>query len=133
MFIKQAFNYQHSFWRYILGVSIIILAVFIGQIPLAVAMFMEGGMDIVGMEENEMLKILDSNLNLFLLLLTFAVGLFALFFVVKFIHYQPIRTVTTSRKKSRLEQIFLWIWIGGNFLYCSYRFRLFFQSAGLCS
>ncbi|RKS53592.1 hypothetical protein BC962_1845 [Gillisia mitskevichiae] len=99
MFIKQAFNYQHSFWRYLLGVSIIIFAVILGQIPLAIAMFMEGGMDIVGMEETEMLKVLDSNLNLFLLLLTFAVGLFALFFVVKYIHYQPIRTVTTSRKK----------------------------------
>ncbi|TVZ28001.1 hypothetical protein JM83_3085 [Gillisia sp. Hel_I_86] len=99
MFIQQAFNYQHSFWRYLLGLSIIILAVILGQIPLAVAMFMEGGMDIVGMEENEILKILDPNLNLFLLLLTFAVGLFALFFVVKFIHYQPIGTVTTSRKK----------------------------------
>ncbi len=99
MFIEQAFKYQHNFWRYLLGVAIIIFAVILGQIPLAIAMFMEGGMDIFGMDEGEMLKILDSNLNLFLLLLTFAVGLFALFFVVKFIHYQPIKAVTTSRKK----------------------------------
>lgn len=99
MFIKQAFNYQHSFWRYLLGLSIIVLAVIIGQIPLAVAVFMKGGMEVVGMEEAQILQILDSNLNLFLLLLTFAVGLLAVFFVVKFIHYQPIRTLTTSRKK----------------------------------
>ncbi len=106
MFIKQAFNYQHDFWRYLLGLAIIVLAVIIGQIPLAAAMFMEGGMDIVGMKETEMLKILDSNLNLFLLLLTFAVGLAALFFVVKFIHYQPIKTVTTSRKKVDWNRFF---------------------------
>lgn len=99
MFIKQAFNYQHSFWRYLLGLSIIVLAVIIGQIPLAVAVFLKGGMEVVGMEEAQILQILDSNLNLFLLLLTFAVGLLAVFFVVKFIHYQPIRTLTTSRKK----------------------------------
>ena len=99
MFIKQAFNYQHSFWRYLLGLSIIVLAVIIGQIPLAVAVFMKGGMEVVGMEEAQILQVLDSNLNLFLLLLTFAVGLLAVFFVVKFIHYQPIRTLTTSRKK----------------------------------
>lgn len=99
MFIEQAFKYQHDFWRYLLGVGIIVFAVLLGQVPLAVAMFMKGGMDVVGMQENEMLQILDSNLNLFLLLLTFAVGLFALFFVVKSIHYQPIVAVTTSRKK----------------------------------
>ncbi|HSM64125.1 MAG TPA: CPBP family intramembrane glutamic endopeptidase [Gillisia sp.] len=75
------------------------LAVIIGQIPLAVAVFMKGGMEVVGMEEAQILQVLDSNLNLFLLLLTFAVGLLAVFFVVKFIHYQPIRTLTTSRKK----------------------------------
>lgn len=99
MFIQQAFKYQHSFWRYLLGLSIIILAVIIGQIPLAIALIAEGGMEILGMEETQMLGVLDSNLSLFLLLLTFAVGLFALFFVVKFIHYQPIKSVTTTRKK----------------------------------
>lgn len=99
MFIEQAFKYKHNFWRYLLGVGIIVFAVLLGQIPLTIALFMQGGMDVMGMQEKEMLQILDSNLNLFLLLLTFAVGLFALFFVVKSIHYQPITAVTTSRKK----------------------------------
>jgi hypothetical protein len=106
MFIKQAFNYKHEFWRYLIGIVIISFAVILGQIPLAVAMFMEGGMDIVGMKETEMLKILDSNLNLFLLLLTFAVGLAGLFFVVKYIHYQPIKTVTTARNKVDWNRFF---------------------------
>jgi len=99
MFIQQAFKYQHNFWRYLLGLFIIVLAVLIGQIPLVVAMIMKGGMDVVGMDEMQLLGMLDSNLSLFLLLLTFAIGLFALFFVVKFIHYQPIKAVTTTRKK----------------------------------
>lgn len=99
MFIAQALNYKHNFGRYLLGVFIIVMAVILGQIPLTVAILMKGGLDVVGMDEAKMLGMLESNLSLFLLLLTFAVGLAALFFVVKFIHYQPIKTVTTTRKK----------------------------------
>ncbi len=99
MFIAQALNYKHNFGRYLLGVFIIIMAVIIGQIPLTIAILMKGGFEVVNMDEAKMLGMLESNLSLFLLLLTFAVGLAALFFVVKFIHYQPIKTVTTTRKK----------------------------------
>ncbi len=99
MFIQQALHYKHNFGRYLLGVIIIIMAVIIGQIPLTVAILMKGGLDVVGMDEAKMLGMLESNLSLFLLLLTFAVGLAALFFVVKYIHYQPIKSVTTTRKK----------------------------------
>ena len=47
----------------------------------------------------ELMSLIDSNLNLFLMLLSFAVGLLALFFVIKFIHKQTITSLTTSRKK----------------------------------
>jgi membrane protease YdiL (CAAX protease family) len=45
------------------------------------------------------MSLIDSNLNLFLMLLSFAIGLLALLFVVKFIHKQTINSLTTSRKK----------------------------------
>lgn len=99
MFIQQAFKYQHEFWRYIVGVLIVIVAVIAGQIPLGVAIMLKGGYEIVEMTENEMLQVLDSNLSLFLLLLTFAVGLAALFVVVRILHSQPIKALTTTRKK----------------------------------
>lgn len=45
------------------------------------------------------MKLLESNLNFFLLLFAFVVGLIALFLVVRLLHNQKIKDVTTSRKK----------------------------------
>ena len=81
MYIQQAFRYQHEFWRYLLGVFIVIAAVIAGQMPFVVAIFMEKGFDTTGMDESELLRVLDSNLTLFLMLLPFAVALIALLVV----------------------------------------------------
>jgi len=99
MFIQQAFKFKYDFWRYLIGVVIIIMAVIAGQVPLGVAIFLEGGYEMVNMTEMQMLQLLDSNLSLFLILLSFAAGLGAIFFVVKVLHSQPIKSLTTSRKK----------------------------------
>ncbi|MFO7720567.1 MAG: CPBP family intramembrane glutamic endopeptidase [Gillisia sp.] len=99
MFIQQAFKYQSDFWRYIIGVAIVIVFIIAGQLPLGLAIFMEGGFEIAGMEQNEMLQLLDSNLNLFLILLSFAFGLAGVFLVTKVLHNQPIIALTTTRKK----------------------------------
>lgn len=99
MFIAQAFKFKYDFWRYLIGVVIIIIAVIAGQIPLGVAVLLEGGYEMVNMTEMQMLQLLDSNLSLFLILLSFAAGLGAIFFVVKVLHRQPIKALTTSRKK----------------------------------
>jgi hypothetical protein len=99
MFIQQVFKFKYDFWRYLIGVVIIIIAVFAGQIPLAVAVLLEGGYEMVNMTQTQMLQLLDSNFSLFLILLSFAAGLGAIFFVVKVLHSQPIKALTTSRKK----------------------------------
>jgi len=99
MFIQQVFKFKYDFWRYLIGVVIIIIAVIVGQIPLGVAVLLEGGYEMVNMTEMQMLQLLDSNLSLFLILLSFAAGLGAIFFVVKVLHSQPIKALTTSRKK----------------------------------
>jgi hypothetical protein len=99
MFIQQVFKFKYDFWRYLIGVVIIILGLFAGQIPLGVAVLLEGGYEMVNMTQNQMLQLLDSNLSLFLVLLSFAVGLGTIFFVVKVLHRQPIKALTTSRKK----------------------------------
>jgi len=99
MFIQQVFKFKYDFWRYLVGVLIIIIAVIVGQFPLGIAIFMEGGYEIVNITQNEMLQLLDSNLSLFLILLSYAAGLGGLFLVVKVLHRQPLKTLTTSRKK----------------------------------
>src|SRR5680860_254408 len=99
MFIQQVYKFKYDFWRYLVGVVIIIIGLTAGQVPLGIAVLLEGGYEMVNMTQAQMLQLLDSNLSLFLILLSFAAGLGAIFFVVKVLHNQPIRALTTSRKK----------------------------------
>lgn len=99
MYIKQVFSYKHDFWRYLVGVVLVVLGLTLGQVPWTLVVLKKNGPDIFGMTETEMMNSLDSNLSLFLLLLSFAIGLLALFIVVKKFHKQPIVALTTSRNK----------------------------------
>ncbi|OMP30910.1 CPBP family intramembrane glutamic endopeptidase [Mangrovimonas sp. DI 80] len=102
MYIEQAYKVLHEWWRYAVGVLLIIIAVIIGQIPFTGAVFLEAhneGMDMFNMNEQTMMTMLEPNLNLFLMLLSFAVGLAGVLFVAKTIHHQSIRSLTTSRQK----------------------------------
>jgi len=110
MYIKQAFKSLHEWWRYLVGIIIIFLASQIGSIPLLIAVMFkvmaEGG-DIESIQDpNVMMTVLDSNLTLFLMLLSFAVGLLGVYLVVKFLHKQPFVELTTSRKKIDWGRVF---------------------------
>lgn len=110
MYIAQAFKGLHEWWRYLLGLLIVVVAVTIGQIPLTVAVFIKAfrnGDSIIGMEQTEMLSLLEPNLNLFLMLLSFAVGLLGLLLAVKYLHKQTITSLTTSRKKIDWKRFWL--------------------------
>jgi len=101
MYIEQAFKGKHNVWRYILGSIVTIVAMFAGQIPLAVAVVFKIGIngDFSTMDEATMMSALDSNLTFFFLLLSFAIALGALLFLVKNLHRQSLTQLTTSRKK----------------------------------
>lgn len=128
MYIAQAFNILHDWWRYLVGLIIIILAwQLLGAIPLGIAIFAkvfsEGG-DFSQLEANDMLSMLEPNLNLFLLLLMFAIGLIAVLFVSKYLHKQSLTHLTTSRKKidwKRFWFIFiLWGVVSSSFVLIDY-------------
>lgn len=110
MYIEQAFKSLHEWWRYLIGVIIIFLATQIGSIPLVLAVafkaFTTGG-DIESLQNTEVLMTtLNSNLTLFLMLLSFAIGLLGIYFVVRFLHRQPFVELTTSRKKTDWGRVF---------------------------
>lgn len=110
MYIERAFKSLHEWWRYLVGVLLIFIATQIGSIPLvfAVAMkiFSDGG-DINSItDQNVLMTTLDSNFTLFLMLLAYAIGLFAIFLVIRFLHKQSMVALTTSRKKIDWERIF---------------------------
>ena len=114
MFIEQGVKPENSFWKYILGSLLIILASTIGQIPLVVAVFIKSyseGKDFTSNSDNWM-KILDSNLTLFLIMLSFVFAIASIFLVIKYFHKQPVIEVTTSRKKIDWRRIFFsfFIW-----------------------
>jgi len=103
MYIKQAFKFEHDWWLYLVGLIIVAIGVIVGQIPLTVALMLKLMKDegnIATLEDPyQLMAMLDSNLNLFLMLLSFAVGLLAVFVVAKFLHKQTLKSLTTSRAK----------------------------------
>ena len=104
MFIEQAYRYLHDAWRYIVGFIVIFIVWQLGSIPLLAGVIFkllaEGG-DITSLQEdpNQVMGVLDSNLTLFLMLLSFAIGLLAIYLWVKFVHKQGMTPLTTTRKK----------------------------------
>ena len=99
MFVNQVFNYKYDFWRYIIGVVVVVAGIIVGQIPLLIALVVEKGAEVMTMTEPEMMGALESNYFLFLMLLTYAMALVFLLFIVRKLHEQPITALTTSRKK----------------------------------
>ncbi len=127
MYISQAFNVLHEWWRYLVGLVIIIIAVIIGQIPFTVAVFFQAyknGDSILGLDEQKMMSLLEPNLNLFLMLLSFAIGLVGLLLVAKYLHKETFTQLTTSRKKidwKRFWFIFiLWGLVSSSFVLIDY-------------
>ena len=100
MYIQQAFISLHEWWRYLVGFIIIFLASQLGSIPLLIAVMFkvmaEGGNIESIQDPNVMMTVLDSNLTLFLMLLSFAIGLLGVYLVVKFLHKQPFVALTLS-------------------------------------
>jgi hypothetical protein len=102
MYIAQAFNVLHDWWRYLVGVIIVVFAVILGQLPFTGAVLykaFQNGDGLSGLDEKKMMTLLEPNLNLFLMLLSFAIGLVGLLIAVKYLHNQSITHLTTSRKR----------------------------------
>ena len=101
MFIEQGIHKENKFWKYIVGSLLIILASTIGQVPLLVAVmaksFSEG--KTFPTDQNDLMKVLDSNLTLFLILLSFAFAVAGIYFVIRYLHSQSMMSILTSRSK----------------------------------
>ena len=72
MYIKQVFNVKHNWWLYVAGLAIIAMAVILGQVPytiILIAKAVDTGLDLQKLDLSQVMSLLDSNLNLFLMLL----------------------------------------------------------------
>lgn len=101
MFIEQGVNSENKFWKYILGSSIIILASFVGQMPMLMAVLYETVYNRKSYPEgyDALMDFFDPNMTLFLLLLSYVFAMVGIFFVTHYLHKQTVLSITTSRKK----------------------------------
>ena len=107
MFLENGFVPANKFWKYLVGSLLIILASTIGQIPLGIGILIKSfrtGKPFPT-NENDLMKFLDLNTTLFLLLFSFVVAFFGIILVVKFLHRQTLLSVTTSREKVDWKRI----------------------------
>jgi membrane protease YdiL (CAAX protease family) len=111
MFIAQAFKSLHDWWRYLVGIIVVFVAAQIGSIPFIVAVgyksMQEGGSFSDMADMSKLMTILDSNLTLFLVLLSFVVGFVALLFMIRYLHNQPLIEATTTRPKIDWKRFFV--------------------------
>ena len=104
MFLEQAVPYKNPFWTYLLGSFVIIIFTFIGQLPLT--FFLTGdALAASGGDPLLALRNLDKNLQLFLLMIPFAIGFLGLLLVVKKLNERSLLSISSSRKALDWQRI----------------------------
>ncbi len=109
MYIAQTYNVLHDWWRYVIGIGVAIIGIFVFSLPHIIAIFakrMNAEVDLDQLDDiNYLMTLFDANTNLVYILLPFAGGLLFLWLAVKLLHKQSIRHLTTSRKKIDWKRI----------------------------
>lgn len=108
MFIEQGIRPENKFWKYIVGSLLIIMASFVGQIPMLLGIVYE---TLVNKKRypssnEEVMRFFEPNMTLFLLLISFVFALIGINFVVRYLHNQTMLSVTTSRPKIDWNRVF---------------------------
>ena len=129
MFLEQGIKPENKFGKYILGSVIIIVASFVGQIPLMGAVLFETFFNKKPYPSNDkmLMKMFDSNLTLFLVMISFAFALAAVFYVVRHFHNQSVLSVTTSRRTVDIKRIMFSFLLWAGFSIVSFLF-IYFKS-----
>ena len=101
MFIEQGIKSENHFWKYILGSLIIICASFVGQLPLLIGVLYETiyNEKPYPTSNEAVMRFFDSNLTLFLILISFVFIMLGVVLVVRSLHGQTMLSVTTAREK----------------------------------
>lgn len=109
MFIRQGFKKGNEFWKYLVGSLLVFIASIIGQIPIGIAVFYEVFVNHkpIPSADKDLYTMFDSNLFLFLMLISFLFAIFGLYIVVKKLHNQPFNDIITSRIKIDWKRFFI--------------------------
>ena len=112
-FLESVSGKNNSFWRYLLtSVAAWLAAGIIGCIPLIIVLIdrsVNAGVDLTKLNEvlkNPSIVGISQNLFLFLFLITFAVGLFTLILLIKWIHKRSFAETVNGTKRVRWDRVF---------------------------
>ena len=103
MFLWDKSYNLKGFWYYILGSFILIFFSVIGQLPMIP--FLPTELPSPDADPMDLFKGIESNLRLFLLLLTFVAVVPGIWLVVKKLHDLPLMSILSSRKKIDYERV----------------------------
>lgn len=110
-YLKNAFEGQNHIWRYFLGILVIFIGYFIGQLIMMGILALRVDFDISVLQDFESTMDfsvvgISRNTGLILLLLMFITALAALYFVVKYLHQKEFAKLVTSSRKTDYSKIF---------------------------
>ncbi len=123
-YLLNAYQGKNEFWRYLIMIIALFAATQIGSLPygiIAGIKAMKNGveMNTSNLTNFELLGI-DPNLGLFLMLLSFVFGFFAIWFLVKPLHNRSIKTTLTSRERFDWNRFFFAAGIWGGMMVLSF-------------
>lgn len=114
MLLQQAFKGLNDAWRYILGIFLVFMAYFIGQLPLYGVIYYKmtynpniGSDELRGFEKSMDFGVfgLDKNTGFILLLTMFVVAMLGLIFVTKTIHHKKVIDFITPGRQINFGKI----------------------------
>jgi len=135
-FLQTGYKGKNESWMYVVMFFIVFLGSTLGQIPITIKAFIASGKDMQKFAESGQNSFadlgIDSNLYLFLILLSFIIPLLLFTLLVKSIHKKKIRWITTSRKKIDWSRFFFGVFIWGLVSIFFFRIRYPTLSRKIC-
>lgn len=110
MYLKNASEGKNDIWRYLLGIMIVLIGYFIGQLIMMGVLALKVNFDLSVLQDFETtmdfsLVGLSNNVGLILLLLMFFVGTLALYFVVQVLHRKEFFRLITPNQTINYKKI----------------------------
>ncbi|MBK6667744.1 MAG: CPBP family intramembrane metalloprotease [Saprospiraceae bacterium] len=114
MYLSQGLKGKNDLWRYLLGIFIVFMGYFVGQLPMYGVLFSRfssntdlGTDELNNFEQNLNFELLgiDKNVGLILLILMFVFAVIALYFVVTKLHYKKFMDLVTPNRMINYNKI----------------------------
>ena len=114
MLLNQVFKGLNDWWRYLLGIALVISGYFLGQIPMKVVLYYKIANDPnYGLEELESFQKnmnfealgINKNFGFLLLILMFVIAVITLWLVVKQLHIKKMEDLVTPNRPVNINKI----------------------------